>query len=146
MVIVIGFLFLVGTAVAVVIRIRSRYFVVKVIGSSMEPTYGAGQKVIAHRVSAVRIRRGDVVVIRDDEVAGGAAAPRAGRGASSVPCLIKRVAACPGEAVPPMVPGIADRVVPAGKVLLLGDNAEASHDSRVHGYYSLPQILGRVVG
>ena len=58
--------------------------------------------------------------------------------------MIKRVAAVAGEPVPHGIP-VPDAVVPDGKLVLLGDNADASFDSRVAGYFSADRLLGGVV-
>jgi type IV secretory pathway protease TraF len=39
---------------------------------------------------------------------------------------------------------VPDAVVPRGKLVLLGDNAGASLDSRMVGYFSAALLLGRV--
>jgi len=63
--------------------------------------------------------------------------------------IVTRVAAAPGDPIP------RDRVealraapghrVPAGRMVLLGDNPEVSHDSRRSGYYTTDRLLGVVV-
>ncbi len=75
----------------------------------MEPTLKEGDWLIATR-SGPR-RRGSVVVVAD---------PRTGRD------LVKRIAAAPGD---PSDGG----VLPSGRFLVAGDNAEGSTDSRTFG-------------
>jgi hypothetical protein len=59
--------------------------------------------------------------------------------------IIKRVAAGPGDPVPPGVavgaepPGAR---VPTGRYVLLGDNPADSYDSRVFGYLPAEHIIG----
>jgi signal peptidase I len=63
--------------------------------------------------------------------------------------VIKRVAAVPGDAVPrgavPTEAAASDAVVPEGMLVLLGDNAAESYDSRHVGYFPSARILGSVV-
>ncbi len=62
--------------------------------------------------------------------------------------MIKRVAAIPGEPLPDGLPAaIADATaVPAGKLIVLGDNPPMSMDSRYLGYVPGERLLGVVVG
>jgi signal peptidase I len=148
---------------ALVVLVR-RYLVrVEISGTSMRPTFEPGDRVLALRVAPSRIRTGDVIVLdspagteegvqeylktwtpsyevveRDPPIIpAGAAGPR---------WVIKRVAAVAGEPVPfpiPRRPG--DAVVPTGSVVVLGDNGDASVDSRHHGYVPLDRIFGKVL-
>jgi signal peptidase I len=54
--------------------------------------------------------------------------------------LVKRLAAGPGEPAPD-----DDRVVPADRMVLLGDNPAHSTDSRQVGYFAASDLLGVVV-
>lgn len=56
---------------------------------------------------------------------------------------VKRVAALPGDRLPPGIPGEGD-TVPPGKLVMLGDNPD-SIDSRQRGLFSADQLLGVVV-
>jgi signal peptidase I len=128
-------------------------FVIAVESVSMAPTLAPGQRLLARRRRATRPhRRGDVVVVDSVEV---------GRP------VIKRVVGLPGEHIdvgadgrtrvgghvldePYVVHGggrPAAFEVPAGHVLLLGDNRAGSNDSRVwrEPYLPVSAILGRVV-
>jgi hypothetical protein len=60
--------------------------------------------------------------------------------------MVKRVAAVPGAAVPESVREAAGgaRVVPAGMLVVLADNAAAT-DSRRWGFVAASEILGPVV-
>ena len=123
----------------------TQFRVVVVRGVSMEPTYQNGQMVLVSRLSALmgRWKRGDVVLVRvADEV------------------LIKRIAYLPGEILPvrAALPFIQvqeffeptdDRRnplrVPPGYVVILGDNADESDDSRSFGPIPVKDIIGRVI-
>jgi signal peptidase I len=60
--------------------------------------------------------------------------------------LVKRVVAGPGDPVPAEVRAATNTtVVPRGAVVLLGDNAEVSYDSRQAGFFPLDRVLGPVV-
>jgi signal peptidase I len=63
--------------------------------------------------------------------------------------VIKRVAAVPGEPrpgnCPPASADSPERLVPAGKLVLLGDNPAWSYDSREFGYFPSDRLLGVVV-
>lgn len=121
---------MVATASVAVWSLRRSWAVVTVEGLSMEPTFHDGDRVAVRR-RRFAVATGDVVVIRP---------PRVGRAGF----VIKRVAAVAGEPVPHGIP-VPDAVVPDGKLVLLGDNAEASFDSRVAGYFSADRLLGGVV-
>jgi type IV secretory pathway protease TraF len=60
--------------------------------------------------------------------------------------MIKRVAAVPGEPVPeavwPAVAAIGGQSVPAGSLVVLGDNTADSKDSRTIGYIPADRVLG----
>jgi signal peptidase I len=122
--------------------LRRNWAVITVEGTSMEPTFCHGDRVAVRRTSGYSVSSGEVVVIerRDGflDLAGRPARIQAGRR-----WMIKRVAAVAGEPVPDGIP-VTDAVVPAGKIVLLGDNAEASFDSRLIGYFSADLVLGGV--
>lgn len=93
-----------------------------------------GDRVLVRRDSGPRA--GDVVVLRH---------PPAGSDAATTPSwIIKRVAATPGQPVPLATVRPGTRV-PAGRLVLLGDNRGASTDSRHVGYYRSDDLLGTVV-
>jgi signal peptidase I len=102
----------------------------------MEPTFHDGDRVAVRR-RRLAVSSGDVVVIgplqadRDRMLDGGQ-------------FVIKRVAAVAGEPVPHGIP-VPDAVVPESKLVLLGDNAAASFDSRAAGYFSADLLYGGVV-
>jgi signal peptidase I len=96
----------------------SRYIV---DGTSMEPAFRAGDRVLVSRLAYRRRdpRAGEVVVLRDPERAGHV--------------LLKRVAVAPD----------GGDVVAASGVFVLGDNAAESRDSRAFGAVALGAIIGR---
>jgi signal peptidase I len=124
-----------GLAVAAVVvlillvLLRRRYVVARVWGHSMSPTFHDGERVVATRRRQYRV--GDVIVFR----------PRST--ASDVAWRIKRIAAVAGDPVPAWLE--ADHpVVPAGRVVVVGDNTGHSEDSRQLGYIDLAAVAGAV--
>lgn len=134
-------------AVALACRLRRRYVLVTVRGESMEPTLGHGDRVLADRTRIGDIRVGDVVVLEPGRPRPVLAVPGS-RPSTAEPAywMIKRVVAVPGDPVPPgSVPArhaTPDAVVPRGKLVVIGDNAAASSDSRQLGYFHVEQVLG----
>lgn len=146
--IVLGLLGLVGGFAFVAVEYRPY----KVPTTSMEPTVRADDTVLAHKVSAADIARGDVVVFQDPQWDASA--------------LVKRVVAVGGDTVaccdaqgrltvdgkpvtepyleragtPGAAGGPFHATVPAGRVFLMGDNRSVSQDSRLH----LDQVDGTV--
>ncbi|WP_230686692.1 S26 family signal peptidase [Catellatospora vulcania] len=121
-------------AAATLLLVRRRYLLVTVDGTSMLPTLRAGDRVLVRRGTAA-LRAGRLVV------AGWPREP----GATGDPLMVKRVAALPGDPAPAVLPEAAGTLVPAGRVVLLGDNQQASRDSRQHGYFALADVRGVVV-
>ena len=117
------------------VLLRTGYLAVRVHGASMEPTLRTGDRVLVRRVRPDRLRRGQIVVI----------AHRGGPG--DPPLLIKRAVALPGDRAPrlPALRGAAGSRVPAGSLVVLGDNAGASFDSRQAGYFGAEALVGVVV-
>lgn len=124
---------LVVAALAVFVRLT--WTVVRVSGSSMQPTLRDGDRLLARRRRAGHpLNRGDLVVLH--RPTGPTALPAGAHAvAGETPhhdhrnLLIKRVAALPGDPVPAGVPG--GRTVPAGHVVVLSDNDGL--DSRLFG-------------
>lgn len=134
----------VTAAVAAAVRIRTSVVVVSVRGNSMAPTLQDGERVVVRRRPLARIRRGDVVVLRPpatSERDGGYGTDRHGAGWN-----VKRVTALPGEPVPAGTAGAGPRnTVPAGSLVVRGDNPDGSIDSRHRGFFPGDQLLGTVV-
>ncbi|WP_375042600.1 S26 family signal peptidase [Actinomadura sp. NTSP31] len=119
---------------------RSRLVVVTVDGTSMLPTLRDGDRVLARRRPLDRVRRGDVVVL--EPPSDGPYLP--GPAGSDGPVWnVKRVAALPGDPVPPGITGEGG-TVPDGSLVVLGDNPD-SVDSRQRGPYPADRLLGVVV-
>jgi signal peptidase I len=136
-----------ATLLSIVIWLRRRFVVVDVEGNSMEPTVGFDDRLVVRRVRRASLRSGDIVVFERPyrDVNGG---PWAWRPLASSLAerrwLIKRIAALPGDPAPPDVPD-GSGAVPAEVVAVLGDNRDASIDSRVFGYVPLDRVLGVAV-
>ena len=139
----------VAAAVAVAVAVRRRFLVVTVRGASMEPTHRDGERVLARRDGRAAIERGSVVVVEcpDTEALTWSGPPRRRRHADEL--LIKRVLSVPGDPVPraqiPALAGAAEPVVPAGFLVLLGDNQERSFDSKLVGYFPVERVQGIVI-
>ena len=159
-----------AAGVLAVVRLRRRYLLVTVLGESMLPTYRPGERVLVRRTPPDALRVGQVVVLRGhgapDEGPGGSGAPganargaaagreaagqaAAGRASLSRRWTIKRVAATPGDPIPrdtvPALRSAPGTQVPAGRLVVLGDNPERSHDSRHAGYLSADRLFGVVL-
>ncbi|WP_219602030.1 S26 family signal peptidase [Nonomuraea indica] len=127
--------------VLAVVRLRRRYVVVTVHGESMLPTYRPGERLVVRRTAARAPRAGQVVVLAE-----AGHPPPGGHGTPS--WIVKRVAAAPGDPIPrDTVPALRDEPgthVPAGRLVVLGDNPDRSHDSRHSGYATTDRLLGVV--
>jgi signal peptidase I len=126
---------------AALLVLRRRWVVVDVQGPSMQPTFVHGDRVLVRRTSAVP--RGAVVVLR------GLRLPLPAGPVRGESWLIKRVVALPGD---PMTADVARAgglpagdPVPAGHVVVRGDNAAASYDSRRWGPVPAAGLVGVVV-
>ncbi|MFB6726527.1 S26 family signal peptidase [Kribbella sp. NPDC056345] len=131
------------TSVVLLVRTR-RLVVVDVQGPSMEPTLYDGDRVLVRRAPLTALRTGDLVVV---------ARPHSADFAAAKPWVIKRVAATPGERIPAVIRdswaenddlAFAGALVPAGRLLLLGDNPIRSGDSRHWGFTTEDAVLGVV--
>ncbi|MGW4967041.1 S26 family signal peptidase [Nonomuraea sp. NPDC004186] len=111
-----------------IVRLRATYSVIRVDGNSMAPTLIDGDRLLARRVAPAALRSGHIAVVLSPLPMGG-------------PFLIKRIAALPGDPVPqPVRPFVPDARVPDGQLILIGDNTDASFDSREHGYFPIADI------
>jgi signal peptidase I len=110
---------------------------------SMEPTIATGSRVMAQRIDAGDIRRGDVVVFDDKSwVSGSALVKRVvAVGGDTVACCDKGKLTVNGKAIdePYLAPGqLAEDTnfpavkVPEGRLFLLGDDRSNSMDSTAH--------------
>ncbi|MET9677780.1 S26 family signal peptidase [Streptomyces sp. NPDC006482] len=134
--------------VAVCVRVRRSRLRVTVAGESMAPALMPGQVVIAHRVvSSGGLRAGDVVVLVKPECPGNWRWPPADGPLGQGSWLLKRLAALPGDPVPPAVAtalGVSGPV-PDGVAVVLGDNTAASVDSRDFGFVPVDRVIARVL-
>lgn len=148
-----------GYCVALVLRfgllasalLARRLVAVTVRGMSMQPTYHDGDRVVARRDLVPTV--GQVIVVQRPALETGWRTLRLPTKAgstvlSSREWMIKRVVAVPGDPIPrdqiPALANVPEERVPAGKLILLGDNRTASFDSRQVGYFPADQVLGVV--
>ncbi|WP_203589802.1 S26 family signal peptidase [Streptomyces sp. SID13031] len=131
-----------GTVVAlaaVVLAVRRRYVSVRVVGTSMSPTLQAGERILVRRAGPDQLQRGQIIVVAHPSAIPG-----------DPEWLVKRLVALPGDPVPrdevAALRDAPDDVVPAGRLVLLGDNPTASFDSRTTGYFQTHSLLGIAVG
>ncbi len=137
---------------AVVVLLRSSLVVTTVTGLSMAPGFEPGDRVLVRLRIRGALRVGTVVLLPEPGSAR-QARPRglpAARRAVTLrqrSWVIKRIAAVPGDAVPPAVRGAVGEVsvVPPGMLVVLGDNASLSADSRMWGFMRADEVLGIVV-
>ncbi|MEU4568399.1 S26 family signal peptidase [Micromonospora sp. NPDC023956] len=135
---------LLALVTAAVALVRRRIVVVGISGLSMAPTLGHGDLVLVRRRRGRVPRRGQVILIEVPEPCRPGERPE--RPAHT--WVVKRVVALPGDPAPRFLPGWAcDPAgrVPAGHVVLLGDNPEVSRDSRHFGPVPLDRVLGVAV-
>jgi len=129
-----------------------RIVIVTVRGISMEPTFCDGDRILVHRGRKLAV--GTVVVVECPKRRSGSSGlwkyiPSGATTLRGREWMIKRVVATPGDPVPheqvPALAEVADRCVPPGKLVLLGDNRKASFDSRQLGYIPIERVLGVVL-
>ncbi|GAA3211783.1 S26 family signal peptidase [Actinocorallia longicatena] len=129
---------------------RRRYVAVTVSGASMEPSFHHGDRVLVRRG---RTGTPGQVVVAEHPVMGRPWAEPPLSGSASVRALagrswmIKRVVAVEGDPVPRLdvLAAAGEGRVPPGSLVLIGDNAEASADSRFFGYFPAERVLGVAV-
>ncbi|MEO3798535.1 S26 family signal peptidase [Nonomuraea sp. B1E8] len=132
-----------ATGVTVAALLRRRIVVVTVTGISMTPTIQPGNRLLVRRCGIAGLKIGDIVVLEPpqpyipDEVTQLVPMPPQPR------WNVKRVAALPGDPIPAQARAAtgAVRTVPAGSLIVLGDNGEG-RDSRQVGLYPADRILG----
>ena len=120
---------------AVVSALRARYVVVSITGDSMSPSLRPGDRVLVRRKKVSNRDTGHVVVLARSNAAGSG-------------WMVKRLIAGPGHPVPPgcLPPWIpSGGLVPPGALVMRGDNAEVSYDSRQAGFFAADRVLGVVV-
>jgi signal peptidase I len=144
-----------GGGIGVVVWLRRRFVLVTIRGSSMQPTFRSGDRVLVRRTSLSTIRPGAVVVfeqslagflpVAEEFVQGQSAGGRRGRELDRE-WLIKRAVAVPGSPVPEELAAALGAApgapVPPGRLAVLGDNRNASADSHLFGYVTEAQVLG----
>lgn len=123
---------LVVAAVAAGIRwLRANLVAVTVTGRSMEPTLSHGDRVLVRRAPLGSVLRGQLVVLRLPD-------------ATDPTLAVKRAVALPGDPMPD--PLARAGPVPAGHLVVLGDNRAVSQDSRAFGPVPAHLLLGVVRG
>jgi signal peptidase I len=140
------------------IGLRWVLVVVTVRGASMDPTLHNGDRILVRRTRLNRIRQGQIVVFRLPERARGQAGAdpdrpagepvRSGRSLDDR-FMVKRAVAVPGGRVPgglhPALAGQSGSRVPAECLVVVGDNAAESFDSRNFGFVTPDLVLGVVL-
>jgi signal peptidase I len=112
----------------------------------MQPALTAGDRVLVRRARITDVRPGQIVIFEkpDDDRGWVTQPPRWTAGRRE--WMIKRVAAVPGDRLPGAMVAAAAHLagpsVPAGKLVVLGDNAARSCDSREIGYIPAERLLG----
>jgi signal peptidase I len=102
----------------------------------MAPTLRHGERVLVRRARIDALNRDDLVVFRR---------PRE----RTRSWMVKRVLAAPGDPLPraevPNLWSCRDAVVPADRLVVLGDNPAVSYDSRQFGFIHGDTVLGVVI-
>jgi signal peptidase I len=137
----------------VVLWARQCHLVATVDGPSMEPTLRSGDRLLVRRTSRVRV--GQIVVVRIQPLQLDAPPPDhepiAAEAAFSPvhpdgQLFVKRAIAVSGDPVPtdrvPLLSEAPEATVPPGALVVLGDNAAKSWDSRDYGFVRGDQLVG----
>jgi signal peptidase I len=117
-------------AVVVAALARGLLVVVTVRGNSMRPTYDDGDVLLAARIPL--LRRGRAIVFTPPV-----------NPPDAPPYRVKRLVALPGDPTPDWVRD-RQRLVPAGHVVVRGDNV-SSEDSSTYGYVERAGVFAVVV-
>ncbi|MEV4005890.1 S26 family signal peptidase [Actinomadura sp. NPDC049753] len=143
---------------ALTVWVRLRYLVTTVDGPSMEPALHSGDRILVRRTR--RVRAGQIVVVRIRPPTLDAPPPDDPGPApdEEVPVvrdhpdgllLVKRAIAVAGDPVPvdrvPSLREAREETVPPGALVVLGDNAATSWDSRDYGFVRADQFIGVAV-
>ncbi|MEU8702131.1 S26 family signal peptidase [Streptomyces sp. NPDC048680] len=132
-----------AATVVLLVLLRLSVSVLLVSGPSMTPALRHGQRVLFVRHGLLRPRAGRIVVVSPPP------APDRRTPARARPLLVKRVVALAGDPVPPEVreaAGAAEgALVPAGQLVVLGDNPGFSTDSRFWGTLPARSVVGVVL-
>ncbi|WP_222853547.1 S26 family signal peptidase [Fodinicola acaciae] len=134
-------------SIAVVAVVRHTLVVVTVHGPSMEPSLHDGERLLARRATAHLPAVGELVVfapLMENGQPVPASMPASGR-----LWLVKRLVAGPGDPVPPglgpALSAVAGQPVPAGHMVVVGDNGAESVDSRQEGFVAVDRVRAVVV-
>ncbi|MFJ4980274.1 S26 family signal peptidase [Streptomyces coeruleorubidus] len=142
-----------GLRPAIAALLGGRLVAVTVRGASMEPAYRNGDRVFVLRRREA-LTTGEVVVVERPDGAMRWIRPPLPPGSGSTALqarqwVIRRVVAAPGDPVPAdVLPTWArgpEHQVPPGRLVLLGDNADFSIDSRTVGYFPVARVPGPVL-
>jgi signal peptidase I len=135
---------LAGGLLTVGLVLRRAFLVTTVDGSSMAPALRSGDRLLVRRTKDPRA--GQVVVFRYPDFLKAKAPPDKRSGLY----LIKRAVAVPGDQLSPGwgwpdLRNISGQTVPPGSYVVLGDNREASFDSRIEGYVTSERLVGVMI-
>jgi signal peptidase I len=126
--------------------LRRRIAIVAVVGPSMQPTLIAGDRVLVRRATIDEVRTGQIIVFEKPDGDGTWATEPLRWPVGRREWMIKRVAAVPGDPLPAAMASATacttEPSVPAGKLVVLGDNADRSFDSRKIGFIPAERLLG----